>query len=414
MKSVQTAVVMLGLAFGSAAMASDINVWVEATDFDSSDVTVGTTCGTLNYRVFAELGDNDNQGLALIGYDLEFDGGALDPASPPADGSMDSLVKPAGLTNPAGYGGTLDNGKLLQVGGGANTIMNGQVPCTSNADCPAGSNCDTGGTGLCDPVADFPVGTVVTGIAAFGSPQVVAEGVLNIPVAEGSYTLAITNVFANVITAGTTGVPFYATEAATPGTSMPLSLTVEVDASCTSQSIVGSDPPSGAIDAREPHLVGDAGVVSGWDSVELTMSGAPPVTANIADFSLSEVGGDGVPPTIIGASVTASSTIRLDFDAPIEPQTWTMVTHNASGSSICLGYLPADANQDGLSASNDIIALIDSINLVPGRILPDYATDINRSGVTTGSDILRLIDLLNGASEFDVWIARSLLASPCP
>ncbi|MCH8241874.1 MAG: hypothetical protein IH897_04585 [Planctomycetes bacterium] len=410
MKFVRSAVVMLGLAYSSATMgATPINVWVEATDFGSSSATVGTTCGTLNYRVLAELGDSANQGIALIGFDLEFDGGSLDPASSPVDGSMDSMKKPDGLTNPAGYGGTPDSGKLLQVGGGANTIMNGQVPCTGDADCP-GTSCIGG---VCDPVAAFPVGTVVIGIGLPGSPQVVAEGVLNIPDVAGVYTLAATNVFANVITADTTGVPFCATEAATPGANTPLTLTVEVGAACGGQEIVDAVPPNGAIDAREPHLISDATVVSGWDSIELIMSTVS-VTASVSDFSLSEVGGDGTPPLIIGASVIAATSIRLDFDAPIEPGAWTVVTHNASGSSTCLGFLPADAGQDRLASAGDINALINSINLVPGFILPDYATDINRSGVTNGQDILRLIDLLNGADEFAPWIAQTLPDNPCP
>ena len=77
-----------------------------------------------------------------------------------------------------------------------------------------------------------------------------------------------------------------------------------------------------------------------------------------------------------------------------------------------MGYLPADAGQDGTSAASDINALINSINLVPGFILPIYATDINRSTVTNGQDILRLIDLLNGADQFDPWIAKSLPGCP--
>ena len=410
MKFVRTAVVMLGLAYSSAAIASDINVWVEATDFGSSSATVGTTCATLNYRVMAELGDSVNQGIALIGFDLEFDGGDLDPASAPADGSMDSMKKPDGLTNPAGYGGTPDgSGNLLQVGGGANTIMNGQVPCTGDTECP-GTTCNGG---ICDPVAPFPVGTVVVGIGLPGSPQVVAEGVLNVPAVDGVYTLAVTNVFANVITATTTGVPFYATEAATPGANTPLTLTVEVDAACVGQLIVDAFPPNGAIYAREPHLIGDAGAVSGWDSIELIMNVAA-VTASIGDFSLSETGGDGVAPSIIGVSILAGTSIRLDFDGPIETNAWTVVTHNASSTHTCIGYLPADAGQDSLSSAGDINALINSINLVPGFILPDYATDINRSGLTNGQDILRLIDLLNGADEFAPWIAQTLPDNPCP
>ena len=322
---------------------------------------------------------------------------------------MDSFVSPEGLNNPAGYGGTPDGGDLLQVGGGANTIMNGQVPCTGDGDCP-GTTCNGG---LCDPVAPFPVGTVVVGIGLPGIPQVVAEGVLNIPIVDGAFTLAATNVFANVITAETTGIPFYATAAATPGGNTPLSLTVEVGADCGTQAIVDAVPPNGAIDAAEPHLIGDAAALSGWDSIELIMSAAP-VTASVSDFSLSEVGGDGVAPSIVGASVIAATTVRLDFDAPIEPGAWTVVTHNASGSSTCLGFLPADAGQDGVAAASDIDALIGSINSGRGISLPDYATDINRSGATNGYDILRLIDLLNGAGEFGVWITESLPASPCP
>ena len=63
--------------------------------------------------------------------------------------------------------------------------------------------------------------------------------------------------------------------------------------------------------------------------------------------------------------------------------------------------------------TDDINVLIDWINLVPGSVFPDYASDINRIGITSGSDILRLIDLLNGADAFDVWITRELPASPC-
>ena len=74
--------------------------------------------------------------------------------------------------------------------------------------------------------------------------------------------------------------------------------------------------------------------------------------------------------------------------------------------------MPGDVDQDGLVTAGDIMALIDSINRVPGLLLPRFATDINRSGSSTGEDIMRLIDLFNGAGEFETWIARSL--PPCP
>ena len=130
-------------------------------------------------------------------------------------------------------------------------------------------------------------------------------------------------------------------------------------------------------------------------------------------FSISEVGGGPPLPVILAAVTVSESTVRLDLDRRIEPGAWTVITHESSGSKVCLGFLPADASQNLLSSTGDINALIDSINLVPGRILPDYATDINRSGVTNGQDILRLIDLLNGAGEFSVWITQRMPPSPC-
>ncbi|MBU0718205.1 MAG: hypothetical protein KJ749_08160 [Planctomycetes bacterium] len=56
---------------------------------------------------------------------------------------------------------------------------------------------------------------------------------------------------------------------------------------------------------------------------------------------------------------------------PIEPLAWTMIRHNLSGSTICLGYLPGDVNGDTFTASSDITPLIDSLNGVPGRLLPE-------------------------------------------
>ena len=179
----------------------------------------------------------------------------------------------------------------------------------------------------------------------------------------------------------------------------------------TTLASISSSPPGGAIDARQPSSI-DGMVLFGWNAVEIRWNqNASGIT--MPDIVLTELGGDGVAPGVSGFSLVGPDVIRIDLDNRIEPGTRLIVTHRASCTRACLGYLPADANQDGLVSTNDINALIDSINLVPRRILPSYASDINRSGVTTGSDILRLIDLLNGADEFDVWITRELPTSPC-
>jgi hypothetical protein len=61
-------------------------------------------------------------------------------------------------------------------------------------------------------------------------------------------------------------------------------------------------------------------------------------------------------------------------------------------------------DQSGSSTPEDISALIASLNGVDP--VPDARGDINRDGRQGPADILRLIDLLNGASEFEPWLAE--------
>ena len=183
--------------------------------------------------------------------------------------------------------------------------------------------------------------------------------------------------------------------------------------------LVSTFPPHCAIDARQPHPVnrndnGECGVPKfGWDRLTLQFN-VDPTLLNLqpSDFSVF-MDPTGMPPFITNVVPDAASqTVLIRLNQPIEPRHWTCVVYTATGRRWCLGYLPADNNQDRLSATTDIGALINSINHVPGRILPGYATDIDRSGLTLGSDILREIDLWNGARCFDVWITRTL--PDCP
>ena len=106
----------------------------------------------------------------------------------------------------------------------------------------------------------------------------------------------------------------------------------------------------------------------------------------------------------------------VNFATPIPVKNWTCVTHTGSGDGdgdeVCLGYLPGDVSGNLLSNASDITALIDSINNVPGRVRPIYATDADRSGVTAALDISREIDILNGAGALDPFLAATLV--PCP
>ncbi|MBI1825792.1 MAG: hypothetical protein HYR83_05345, partial [Planctomycetes bacterium] len=116
-------------------------------------------------------------------------------------------------------------------GGGQNTIIN----TADNAPFPIGT------AALGTP------GGVLTGVAKPGScptatgELALATGSLTAPSTPGDYTLQLSDLFANVIKAGQTGTPFWATEAAGAGTIT--NLTIHVGSSQIH--LVSADPLAG-------------------------------------------------------------------------------------------------------------------------------------------------------------------------
>jgi hypothetical protein len=193
---------------GPTRVSTNLNV--DLRSGGSNAVTVGPG-EEVSYELVGALSDDFNQGLALFGLNLVFDGGDLTPADTPTgvptpgcDNPMINFTIPWGITNPDGFGGTVINGDLIQVGGGQNTINN--TPDN----------------------APYPIGPVLTGVAqpTGCGPAVLVTGTLTAPAAEGTYALAVQELFANVIVEGTTGDPFWATSAAGVGTITNLSITV--------------------------------------------------------------------------------------------------------------------------------------------------------------------------------------------
>lgn len=181
----------------AAGAATDLNLSAESGGRNLVIVTPGAA---VNYAVVGELSNNGSKGLAMVCFDLSFSGGPLSAASTPTSNPMKNFASPQGLSNPAGFGGTLVGGSLVQVGGAQNTINNAFAP--------------------------KPIGSVITDVAQAGTPQVLASGTLTAPTQCGTYTLAISNVMGNVIRAGETGVPFWAVDPAGVGSTS--NLTVEV------------------------------------------------------------------------------------------------------------------------------------------------------------------------------------------
>jgi hypothetical protein len=195
----RTPLLLAALLLASAsAQASDLALRARSNGASQVTVTVGSD---VPYEIVGELSDPASQGLAMFTFDLHFTGGPLPQASAPAPGStMDSFSAPQGFSNPSGYGGHPLNGDLLQVGGAQNTIRNQFAP--------------------------IPTGTVTTGVALPGSPQVLVSGVLQAPATPGSYVLQIQDPMANVIRLGSNGIPFWPVDAA--GIGLVIDLLVDV------------------------------------------------------------------------------------------------------------------------------------------------------------------------------------------
>lgn len=203
---VQSEILMIGMltiafGFASPVFAADLNIAVQ-NNVDGAKTVKVAPGGMVHYRIVGILSDAHNDGLALWGANLSMTPSVLlSPATPGP--RMGSFVRPDGITNPAGYGGTPSGNDLLQIGGGQNTIKN------TRANAP------------------FPIGNVVENIAQ--SEEVLATGSVTMPSTPGTYLLAVSEVFSIVIVDGQVAADgaFFKTEAAGIGKIENLTITVE-------------------------------------------------------------------------------------------------------------------------------------------------------------------------------------------
>jgi hypothetical protein len=168
--------------------------------------------------------------------------------------------------------------------------------------------------------------------------------------------------------------------------------------------IIDSQPPDGAVDARQP-VSPDGSTKYGWHSAALTFDGDVSVLT-AADFAVTQEGGIGPAPVVRLVSVESANAVRVILADSIEPGAWTTISYNCNSSHVRFGYLPGDVDGNEVSDSADVSVLIDVLNSTTER--PLWSTDINRDGRITAQDLLREVDLLNGTGVFDVWMGQSL------
>lgn len=293
--------------------AANLNVAVTSNQQASVSVEPGAT---VHYEVTAVLTDSNNEGLAAVLFDLSFSGGPLSPANEPTSNPMLNFDRPLGLTNPAGFGGSVVGGSLVQVGGAQNTIKN------TIAHAPA------------------PIGTVITGVGH--TPVVVVTGSLSAPMSEGAYTLAVANVIAAAIVQGEDGSgSHWAVEPVGEGALSHLTINVAGVPVLTGQGVgpryLAIEPPSGA-DSLALLVTGDSNnalvsCVSAYVQTDGTLAATPVFRTSAQWGSVVYVGDSEILPSTIYL-------VRADFGTPGNPiltapllmTTWRWGDPNNSGT----------------------------------------------------------------------------------
>ncbi len=169
--------------------------------------------------------------------------------------------------------------------------------------------------------------------------------------------------------------------------------------------ILGSDPPSDAIDARRP-IDPISGAQLGWSALEVTFAQNLSCLTEL-DYVVRQTGEPGTPPFVTNVTLDPADHASIVLNRTITPLSWTTITHEASAVVVRLGFLPADVDANGTADPLDVSVLVESLT-PPGVDRPIASTDIDRSGLTAPADILETIDLLNGAGDYDAYNGATL------
>ncbi|HET9314104.1 MAG TPA: hypothetical protein VFQ51_00885, partial [Vicinamibacteria bacterium] len=95
--------VAAAMSAAAPAFATNLDLRLQSGGISSITVAPGAV---VPWTMVGELSDSANEGLALFSVDLTWSGGVLPPAAAPTSNPMLNFARPAGINNPAGFGGT--------------------------------------------------------------------------------------------------------------------------------------------------------------------------------------------------------------------------------------------------------------------------------------------------------------------
>jgi hypothetical protein len=367
---------LVGLA-GVAQAQINLNVVVRRASDDLTTINVQPG-EQVNYEIEGILSPSTgHMGLALVGFNLNYNGGSLPPCNTPvAPDLMANFVKPNGITNPDGYGGTIGaTGELLQVGGGQNTIKN--TP----------------------EFADFPIGNVQTGIAQ-NTPVILATGSLTAPQQGGPYTLVLSQLFANVIEQGQTGnEDFWVTKAAQAGTIQ--NLTINVITACAASTFASSSPVSVAHGGA--YVNGNSLWRQSRNTIRMTFNvagnGCPALALpGPGELLIQELQAGGAFGTNLNTGSNFTFTIEggnvlrvRESNTPVlQDGKWYAIRNTGAWANVAAfeaqyAVQLGDQNGNGFTQNNDVL----TINAAPNAAQPDDSRlDVDGNGFKNNADVL--------------------------
>ena len=158
--------------------------------------------------------------------------------------------------------------------------------------------------------------------------------------------------------------------------------------------IISSNPPNGAIDARQDKST--AASASGWKEIMLTFSG-PVLKGPLDYYAVSSSNISGAPGIATAGTCSADpNQICLSLTRALIPGERIRIINKLSSSSVCLGYLPGDVDQSAMVAPADILEMVDIMNGV--KKVPLYIGDIDRNGLIAPADQLAFTNILNATN----------------
>ena len=177
---------------------------------------------------------------------------------------------------------------------------------------------------------------------------------------------------------------------------------------CPRGQILFSDPPTGVVDARQPHPPSDPGTRQSIGTLHVE---APEGADNLDCWTFCETAVEGVTNGITAMADNGDGTFTINLVRPISTGAVTTVTYRDDGGVRHRGVFtshPGNVNADSQASPTDILKVIDYINGVAVSPWGLYSEDVDHSDMLGPPDILRVIDLLNGAGQFDPWLNTPL------